>query len=205
MGRICLDAMNSVNVDLTFTVESVHDFANGRLATLDFECEVINNQIVYSYFQKEMKTPLQIGEASAMSDHQKFSILSNEVIRRMSNVSDMITQGERVRLVDNFTQELKNSGYCRKRAREIVVCGLLGLERKRMRRRRQNQNFHRRGKSTIGQRAIKKLNGKTSWFKTKPKDAEEEKVKRKENKERTSQEEEKKIPEGWNHHTQPGP
>ena len=83
-----------MNVDLTFTVESVHDFANGRLATLDFECEVINNQIVYSYFQKEMKTPLQIGEASAMSDHQKFSILSNEVIRRMSNVSDKISQGE---------------------------------------------------------------------------------------------------------------
>ena len=52
MGKICLDAMNSVNVDLTFTVESVHDFANGRLTTLDFECEVINNQIVYSYFQK---------------------------------------------------------------------------------------------------------------------------------------------------------
>jgi hypothetical protein len=35
MGKICLEAMNSVNVDLTFTVESVHDFANGRLATLD--------------------------------------------------------------------------------------------------------------------------------------------------------------------------
>ena len=69
MGMICLEAMNSVIVDLTFTVESVHDFANGRLATLDFECDVINNQIVYSYFQKEMKTPLQIGEASAMSDH----------------------------------------------------------------------------------------------------------------------------------------
>ena len=79
-----------------------------------------------------------------------------------------------------------------------MVCGLLGLERKRMRRRRQNQNFHRRGKSTIGQRAIKKLNGKTSWFKTKPKDAEEEKVKRKENKERTSQEEEKKFQKDGN-------
>ena len=61
-----------------------------------------------------------------------------------------------------------------------------------------NQNFHRREKSTIGQRAIKKLNGKTSWFKTKPKDAEEEKVKRKEYKERTSQEEEKKFQKDGN-------
>jgi hypothetical protein len=45
MGNICLTAMNSISKDLKFTVESVHDFQNGRLATLDFQCEVIRNQI----------------------------------------------------------------------------------------------------------------------------------------------------------------
>ena len=109
MGNICVEAMNAVNSDLNFTVESVHDFVNRRLATLDFEIEVLDNQIVYSYFQKAMKTPLVIGEASAMSDHQKFSILSNEVIRRMSNVSNRIGEEERVKLVDEFNRELKNS------------------------------------------------------------------------------------------------
>ena len=64
---------------------------------------------MYSYFQKAVKTPLVIGEASAMSDHQKFSIL----IRRMSNVSDKIRQEESVKLVDEFKRELKNSGYTR--------------------------------------------------------------------------------------------
>ena len=105
--QISVTAMNSVNVDLTFMVETVHDFDNGRLATLVFEYEVIENQIVYSYFQKEMKTPLVIGGTSAMSDHQKFSILTNEMIRRMSNVSVKITQEERVRIVDNFTRKKK--------------------------------------------------------------------------------------------------
>ena len=109
MGKICLTAMNSVNSDLTFTVETVQDFPNKRLATLDFECEIVENQIIYSYFQKHMKTPLVIGEASAMSDHQKFSILSNEIIRRMSNISEKISMTERVDIINKFTRELKKT------------------------------------------------------------------------------------------------
>ena len=70
MSRVCVEAMNVVNEDLTFTVETVHDFENKRLATLDLEMEVVSNMIIYSYFQKAMKTSLLIGEASAMSDHQ---------------------------------------------------------------------------------------------------------------------------------------
>ena len=181
MAKICLPAMNSVNSDLTFTVETVYNFKNKRLATLDFEAEVIENQVVYSYFQKPMKSPLVIGEASAMSDHQKFSILSNEVIRRMSNISDSdkISQKERVDIINKFTRELKSSGYTRRRAREIVVCGLLGLERKGIRRKREGQSFHRKGKNTLHKRNLQKLNGKSSWFKNKPVDKDEEKQKKK--------------------------
>ena len=126
MGKICLEAMNAVNSDLTFTVETVHDFPNKRLATLDLEVDVVDNQIIYSYFQKTMKTPLVIDERSAMSDHQKFSILTNEVIRRMSNISEKISIEEKVQVINSFTQEIKNSGYNGKRAREIVVCCCLG-------------------------------------------------------------------------------
>ena len=77
------------------------------LATLDLEVEIIMNQICYSYFQKKMKTPLVIGKKSAMSEHQKFSILTNEIIRRMSNTSSNISIEERVSIVDRFTLELK--------------------------------------------------------------------------------------------------
>ena len=191
MGKICLEAMNAVNSDLTFTVETVHDFPNKRLATLDLEVDVVDNQIIYSYFQKTMKTPLVIDERSAMSDHQKFSILTNEVIRRMSNISEKISIEEKVQVINTFTQELKNSGYNRKRAREIVVCGLLGLERKRMRRKREGQPFHRPGKMTAGKRNRKKLTGKTDWFKTKSRDIEEEEMKKRELKERIMEPEKK--------------
>ena len=184
MGRICLVAMNSCNSDLTFTVETVHDFPNKRLATLDLELEVVRNRIIFSYFQKTMKTPLVIGEASAMSEHQKFSILTNEVIRRMSNISKEISCEERVKVVDQLTRELKNSGYGRKKAREIIVCGLLGLERKKARRKREGQPFYRAGKTTIHKRNRKKITGKTSWFRNKKVDEEEQKMKRREQRER---------------------
>jgi hypothetical protein len=190
-GKNLSPAMNSLKSDLTFTVETVYDFKNRRLATLDFECEVIGNQVVYRYFQKPMKSPLVIGEASAMSDHQKSSILSNEVIRRMSNISDKISQAERVDIINKFTRELKSSGYTRRRAREIVVCGLLGLERKGKKRKKEGQSFHRKGKNTLQKRNLQKLNGKGSWFKNKPVDRDEEKQKKKENRERLDKEKKK--------------
>ena len=135
--------MNSVCEDLEFTTETVYDFEDRMLQTLDFKCEIVKNQISYTYFQKSMKTPLVIGASSAMGEHQKISILSNEVIRRLSNVSEDRSQAERVGIVDTLTKELKNSGYTRPKAREILVSGLLGMERKRKRRAREGQSFHR--------------------------------------------------------------
>ena len=76
----------------------------------------------------------------------------------------------------------------RSKAREIVVCGLLGLERKRKRRKREGQKFHRRAKNTLSQRTVKKLTGKQSWYKMKPRDEIEEMEKRKEHKERIEME-----------------
>ena len=98
-------------------------------------------------------------------------------------------------VVDTFTSELKNSGYGRANAREIVVCGLLGLERKRKRRERDGEKFHRRARTTITKRTAKKLHGKQSWFKNKPRDKAEEFEKKKEHRERL-REEEDRLPEG---------
>ena len=101
-------------------------------------------------------------------------------------------------MVDTFTGELKNSGYARSKAREIVVCGLLGPERKKKRRKREGQPFHRRAKITLKQRTIKKLNGKQSWFRNKPRDPIEEMENRKENRERENQEEKQKLQKAGN-------
>ena len=56
-------------------------------------------------------------------------------------------------VVDQFTKELKVSGYTRA---EIVVSGLIGWKRK-----------MRSAKSTLASRCKKKLVEKTSWYKKK--------------------------------------
>ena len=74
-----------------------------------------------------------------------------------------------------------------------MVCGLLGLQRKKLRRKREGHKFHRKGKSTIVKRNLKKLTGKSCWFKNKEKDADEEKEKKKEWKEREKDTKETEI------------
>ena len=106
------------------------------------------------------------------------------MIRRLSNVHRKIGQGEQDQIVNRLTQEMKNSGYSRKQAREAIVCGLLGVERKKIRRQREGQKFHRKAATTLLARTRKKLIGKTSWFKNKKHDKEEEVERRKETKER---------------------
>ena len=192
MGAVCLEGMNSVSSMLTFTAETIYNFENRMLATLDMQVEVIKvehreemvDQISFSYYQKPMKTPLVIGYSSAMGQHQKFSILSNEVIRRLSNLSPDRTSHERTRVIDEFTKELKSSGYSRAQAREVIVCGLLGLARKRKRREREGEEFYRTGRSTLNKRNLKRLGEKQNWFKKKLISEEERVEKKKEDRER---------------------
>ena len=66
--------------------ESQEDFEHERLPTLDFEMWLDSKmKIGHSYYQKPTKTPYVLMERSAMSYHQKFQILSNEMCRRLSS------------------------------------------------------------------------------------------------------------------------
>ena len=68
--------------------------------------------------------------------------------------------------------------------REIIVCGLLGMEKKVERRKRNGERLHRKASSKLAGRYRKKLTGKTDWYREKEKDPEEMKLLRKEWKER---------------------
>ena len=86
----------------------------------------------------------------------------------MSNVDMEGTDSvEKNRVVEELTQELKNSGWARKDAREMVVNGLLGWTRKHQRRADMNQDFYRSAASTLTMRTRKKLTEKSDWYKGK--------------------------------------
>lgn len=78
-----------------------------------------------------MKTPYLIMNRSAMCDHQRFTILSNEIIRRLSNINfQEISTEEKIETIEKFIHQMKNSEYERKHVREAVVSGVLGWLRK---------------------------------------------------------------------------
>ena len=168
MVRILLPAMNSINPDLTFTTELAEDFADRRIPTLDFKMWLEDDlKINHTYFEKEMRSQQVIPRKSAIAERQKNSILSNEMNRRLSNVNvDAVKEEEMMAIIDHFTAQLRNSGYNRREAREIVVSGIKGWVRRHERRKVEGAGFYRSAGSTLKTRIKKKLLSKANWYKT---------------------------------------
>ena len=171
MARLCLPAMNAINCDLVFTMEIPEDFPLCKLPTLDFEMWLEWWGINHTYFEKLMKTPYLLMQRSAMGEQQKASILSNELVRRLSNVNyGRVPKEEILRVIEQFIKQMKNSGYCLKQTREITVCGIKGWKGKIRRREKEGKGFYREGKSTLQTRVRKKLTEKESWYRDKERD-----------------------------------
>ena len=60
---------------------------------------------------------------------------------------------------------MKSSGYSRKQAKEVVVCGVVGWRRKLERRENKGQNQYLHASETLEKRTHDKLLEKTSWYK----------------------------------------
>ena len=67
---------------------------------------------------------------SALPENSKITSLTNEMVRRMSNTSELLSDKVRIRVVDEFAQKMINSGYQLVQARRVVMGGLKGYERK---------------------------------------------------------------------------
>ena len=117
---------------MRFTTEAPEDFTNKRLPTLDFVIWMVDGILLHSYYEKPMKTQYTVLQRSAMSEHQRMVILSNELVRRLSTIQlhrDVLDE-EMEGVIEKYVSQLKTSGYMRKKAREAVVCGVLGWRRK---------------------------------------------------------------------------
>ena len=104
-------AMDSVNTDLKFTLEHESQFPNKRLPTLAFEIWSTKEGIKHSYFDKKMRSQILTMKKSSQSENFKVSILTNELNRRFQMMDDLISIEEKVEKIDQFSQQLINSGY----------------------------------------------------------------------------------------------
>ena len=80
--------MEAINPDLKFTAELEEEFEDHKLPTLDFKEWLLNNgHMNHTYFEKPMKNQILLMKRSAMATSQKYTILANELTRRLSNCS----------------------------------------------------------------------------------------------------------------------
>ena len=160
--------MNSICTWLKFTMETVDDF-DGRLPTLDLNIWIReDNLIVYIFYQKPMASSMVIQKRSAMPENMRVATLNQEVIRRMLNTSERLEMVDRLGVVDEYAEKLRNSGYDLEYTRKIMVGGLTGYERKLALSKNKAspkwKPLHQGAKFNAGGRRIKKMLAKKNWF-----------------------------------------
>ena len=67
---------------------------------------------------------------TAMGEDQKIRCLSNDMIRRLSNTSELMDDQARWDVIDEYAQELCNSGYGRGQIKRRIIAGIKGYEKK---------------------------------------------------------------------------
>ena len=164
--RVLEATMVGLDVQLTFTMETEEDFEDNWLPTLDTSLRVMeDNRIVYKFFEKPMQKNTVLHKTTAMPEDQKIRCLSNDLIRRMSNTSELLEDGLRREIVDSYGQKLVNSGYGVEQARRIVLSGLKGYESKLVESRKVGgRPLHLKARESSARRYRKKLTAKSDWF-----------------------------------------
>ena len=115
-----------------------------------------------------MKTPYVVMAKSGLNLQQKVQIMANELTRRLYNIhKEKNNQNEYNRVVNQLTQELKNSDYKYSTARQIVISGIRGLRTRMLLRTKRKQEMYRPAHKTVATREKKKLLDRENWYKNK--------------------------------------
>ena len=111
-----------------------------------------------------MSSKFAIMKTSALPEKTKVSSLSNDLMRRMKNVSEDLDQKTRNGVVDAFAARLILSGYKQEQVRDIVIAGLKGYEKVVAMANEGKTVIHRSAAASAPSRYKKKLTGKSTWF-----------------------------------------
>ena len=95
--------MNIIFEFLEFTIETVDDFEDKRLPTLDFKLWVSpDNLVLYTFFVKPTSSNQMIQKDTALPENTK--ILNSEVVWRMQNTCELLPMAEREVVLDEMSQ-----------------------------------------------------------------------------------------------------
>ena len=168
-SRALHGAMESVFDSLKFEMEHQEMFPENKLPTLDFKMWVEDNKIMYSFYQKEVANKAVINKLSALSENVKVASLTQNLIRRCKNTSELLSMEERLAVIDQFTEQVLACNYSRDQTKKIVSAGLIGYENMKLAANKSGSGIHKGAAEGAVERRRKKLVGKSSWFKSSPK------------------------------------
>ena len=84
---------------------------------------------------------------------------------KLKNIHKDVLGEEMPDVVEHYISQLKNSGYDRSQAKEVITCGMVGWLRKLERRKKRGEGQYLSARMTLADRDEKKLLEKTSWYK----------------------------------------
>ena len=105
-------------------MELCKDFPNERLPTLSFSMWQDIGGLKHTYYEKEMKNQTLLLERTSLNRQSLYSILSNELRRRLETLDDELGQAETIEIIDTYIQQLVDSEFNWRQIREIIVSSL---------------------------------------------------------------------------------
>jgi hypothetical protein len=84
--------------------------------------------VLFQYFEKAMVPNMVLHRRRAMPEATRRATLKQELIRRMVNTSEMVSNERRVEIVNKYAEKLMNSEYPLDQTRNIIIGGLKGYE-----------------------------------------------------------------------------
>ena len=112
-----------------------------------------------------MSSKYSILQTSKLSDVIKSNTITQEVIRRLSNISITLDKSIHVKIIEDYIQELVQSRCCIDEIERAVTPGLVGFKRRVIRQSEGGAPVHRRGSVIKKSTFVKKLTISTDWYK----------------------------------------
>ena len=104
---------------------------------------------------------------SAMGENNKQQILSQDLIRRLLNTSELLEKEYREEVVDRYAMKIQNSGFTKEQTLKIIINGIKGYEGKRKRRAALGLPLRSTAARSRSTRYKKKLLSNANWFRKK--------------------------------------
>ena len=156
---------NTVSNFLKLTTDCPSNHPSGYMPMLDLQVKVDqNNKVEYLFYSKPMSSPFVILANSAMPIKIKRNSLVQEAIRRLRNTKRSLSWDVKARILSEFCNKMKVSGYSEKFRLEIIQSAVRGFEKQCENADRGIKPLHRSREFQAEERWKKKKLTKTIWY-----------------------------------------